>query len=424
MKILIVGNGGREHTLLWKLKKDRPQDEFFMTLGNGGTGDLAESVNISPTDTDAVAVFAENESIDLVVVGPEAPLAAGLVDKLDSRGIVSFGPSAAAARIESSKAFAKKLMKDAGVPTADFQVFDNPAEALAYIDSGPENIVVKADGLAAGKGAVVCSSREMARDAVNQMMQDKQFGEAGARVVIEEFMTGEELSVFALVDGKNFVTLVPSQDHKAVGEGDTGPNTGGMGSYSPVSIATPELISQVESEIIGPTVEALARDGSTYKGCLYAGLMLTPTGPRVVEYNCRFGDPETQVVLPLLESDLAELMIACAKGELAGMKVQNSDRAAVCVVLASGGYPGSYEKGKEISIDSSVFSDPDKVLFHAGTAIKDVKVVTSGGRVAGAVGIAGTVQDAAHKAYELADSVSFEGMYLRRDIAHREINRK
>lgn len=423
-KILIVGNGGREHALLWKLKKDRPEAEFFITLGNGGTSALAESVNISPTDNAAVTGFAESESIDLVVVGPEAPLAAGLVDELDSRGIVSFGPSAAAARIESSKAYAKKLMREAGVPTADFQVFDNAAEALSYIDKGPENIVVKADGLAAGKGAVVCSSRKEAREAVSQMMQDRQFGEAGSRVVIEEFMTGEELSVFALVDGKNFVILAPSQDHKAVGEGDTGPNTGGMGSYSPVSIATPELLSRVESEIIGPTVEAMARDGSTYKGCLYAGLMLTPTGPRVVEYNCRFGDPETQVVLPLLESDLAELMLACARGELAGVKVKNSTQAAVCVVLASGGYPGSYGKGREMTIAGTALDNSDQVLFHAGTAVKEGKIVTSGGRVAGAVGIAGKVREAARKAYELVEAVSFEGMYFRRDIAHREINRK
>ncbi len=423
MKVLIVGNGGREHALLWRLAADSPESEFFITRGNPGTTALAKSVDVGPTDVDGVVRAAGEIGTGLVVVGPEVPLAEGLADRLIAAGRDVFGPVAGAAKIESSKVFSKRLMRDAGVPTAAFEVFTDLDPALAHIDNGPEQCVVKADGLAAGKGAIVCRSREEARAAVRTILAERVFGAAGDAVVIEEMMKGEELSVLALVDGKNVVPLVPSQDHKAVGEGDTGPNTGGMGCYAPVTIASGLLMGVVMHRILQPVVAELARRGTPYRGCLYAGLMICKDGPQVVEFNCRFGDPETQVVLPLLDGNLLELMKASAVGSLAGVEAGAKDGAAVCVVLASGGYPGSYEKGKKIGFGPALAGRDDIIVFHAGTAAEDGATVTSGGRVLGVTGLDENVAAAAARAYEGVDLISFENSYCRRDIAWREIER-
>ena len=314
MRILMVGNGGREHALLWKLKRDAPDGEFFATQPNGGMAGLAAGVDIGPGDIDALSSWAASKAIDLTVVGPEGPLAEGIVDRFRAKGLPIFGPSAAAARIESSKSFAKELMREAGVPTAGFRVFSTLADAEAQIREQGAPIVVKASGLAAGKGAIVCGTEREALRAVREMLQDFRFGEAGREVVIEECMTGEELSLFALTDGRNVLSMVPSQDHKRVGEGDTGPNTGGMGAYAPVSLATPDLVKQVEKEVFLPTLRAMEAAGAPFQGLLYAGLMLTREGPKVVEFNCRFGDPETQVVLPMMDGSLLELLATIAEG--------------------------------------------------------------------------------------------------------------
>ncbi len=424
MKILVVGNGGREHALLWRMAADRPDIDFLITRGTPGTEALAESIDVSPTDIPAVVKAAAEHQVDLTVVGPEVPLADGLVDRLMERGLAAFGPTAAAARIETSKAFAKELMRKAGVPTAGFGIFTDLAEALDYVDAGPEGCVVKADGLAAGKGSIVCRSKQEAGEALRLLMQQRAFGVAGETVVVEELMEGEELSVLTLVDGENILTLVPSQDHKAAGEGDTGPNTGGMGAYAPVGVATEELIGQVTSDIMAPVVAALAAQGCPYRGCLYAGLMLTTEGPKVVEFNCRFGDPESQVVLPLLEGDLVSLLQASSTGSLEGMKAGTKPgKAAVCVVLASGGYPDSYEKGKPIHFGPEISQRRDLVIFHAGTCSRDGQVVTNGGRVLGVTGLGENVELAAGEAYSGIEKISFEQMYFRRDIAYREIDR-
>ncbi|MDX1567212.1 MAG: phosphoribosylamine--glycine ligase, partial [Longimicrobiales bacterium] len=369
MKILIVGNGGREHALLWKLRRDRPDAEFYVTRPNGGMTAGTNPVDLGPGDVDALSSWADGESIDLTVVGPEVPLAAGIVDRFVERDLPAFGPTAAAARLEASKAFAKDLMAEAGVPTASYRTFRELEPALEHIRSGEGPIVVKASGLAAGKGALVCESRSEAEDAARTILEDRAFGEAGSVLVVEECMTGEELSVFALTDGRRAVPLVPSQDHKQIGEGDEGPNTGGMGAYAPVSLGTPELLERVREEILDPTLEALARQNAPFRGLLYAGLMLTDQGPKVVEFNCRFGDPETQVVLPLLDGSLLEPLTAIAGGgSLDGWEPRFRDGSALVTVLASEGYPGSYEKGFPIRIPDSLESD-DTLVFHAGTRI-------------------------------------------------------
>jgi phosphoribosylamine---glycine ligase len=424
MKILIVGNGGREHALLWRMAADRPNAEFLITRGTPGTELLAESVDLSPTDVSGVVDIAVARKVDLTVVGPEAPLAEGLVDRLQELGLAAFGPTAAAARIETSKAFAKKLMQQAGVPTAGFEIFTDLNKALDYVDAGPGGCVVKADGLAAGKGALVCHSKEEARKALHLLMQERAFGTAGETVVIEELMQGEELSVLALVDGENILPLVPSQDHKAVGEGDTGPNTGGMGAYAPVAVADGELMGRIMTTVMEPVVAALQDTGCPYRGCLYAGLMLTQDGPKVVEFNCRFGDPESQVVLPLLDGDLVSLLEASASGSLKGLQAGTKpQKAAVCVVLASGGYPDSYAKGKPIHFGQNISERQDLVVFHAGTANREKQVVTNGGRVLGVTGLGEDVELAAGAAYSGIEDISFEDMYFRRDIAYREIGR-
>ena len=384
---------------------------------------FAAPLEIAPTDLEALSGWAASRSVDLAVVGPEAPLAAGLADRLRKKGVPVFGPSALAARIESSKAFAKALMERAGVPTAAYRAFTNLAEAELYVRERGAPIVVKASGLAAGKGAVVCGTVEEALHALQRMLEDYEFGEAGREVVVEEFLEGEELSLFGLSDGENVLPLLPVQDHKRIGEGDTGPNTGGMGAYAPVSIATPELVAAVEERIFLPTLRALHEVGCPFRGLLYAGLMLTPKGPSVVEFNCRFGDPEAQVVLPLLESSLLELLTVVAEGgSLAGQRMRWREGAALTTVLASEGYPGSYATGREIQLPA-LDEDQGVLFFHAGTFEEDGRLFTSGGRVLAATGVAATLAEAAELSRSAAQAVRFEGKRYRTDIGWRELAR-
>jgi phosphoribosylamine--glycine ligase len=424
MRILIVGSGGREHTLAWKLLRDAPEATVFVTQPNGGMTPRVKPVAIAPGDVVALAGWASAQSIDLVIVGPEGPLAAGLVDRLERSGIAAFGPTKAAARIESNKSYAKSLMQRAGVPTAEFASFIDRAEASAYVRERGAPIVVKASGLAAGKGAVVCETMDEALRALDDIMANRTFGEAGREVVVEEFMHGEELSVFAMADGRDAVLMLPSQDHKRVGEGDVGPNTGGMGAYAPVSLSSDALLSQIREDIILPTLAALAEDGSEFRGILYAGIMLTESGPRVVEFNCRFGDPETQVVLPLLRSSLLEPMLEVARGgRLGATTLDWSGGAALTTVLASEGYPGPYAKGHSVHIPKSLIEDPDVLLFHAGTAIGSEGLETSGGRVIAATGLGSTLDQAASKSRDAATAIEFSGKQFRRDIGWREFER-
>lgn len=424
MRILIVGNGGREHALLHKLKQDAPDAEFFITRGNGGTAELATAIPLGANEIQALAGWALKEQIDLTIVGPEVPLADGIVDHFYAQDLAIFGPTRAAAEIESSKAFAKKLMANHRIPTATFDVFGDVDAAIAYVRKLGAPLVVKASGLAAGKGAVVCSTEDEAIATIEEMLGGA-LGPAGSCVVIEEFMVGEELSVFAICDGENFLTLLPAQDHKQIGEGDIGLNTGGMGAYSPVAIATPGVIDRIEREVIGPTLRALAQEGRTFRGFLYAGLMLTETGPRVVEFNCRFGDPEAQVVLPLLESPLLPILMEIGSGgSIAGVERPRwRPSAAVTTVLASGGYPGDYPTGVPITIPAILPGGEDAIVFHAGTAIRNGKLVTSGGRVLAVTGFGADVAEAAQRSREAADAIQFEGRTFRRDIAWREIQR-
>ncbi|MFV2005924.1 MAG: phosphoribosylamine--glycine ligase [Longimicrobiales bacterium] len=424
MRILIIGNGGREHTLLWKLAKDRPDAEFFATQPNGGMAPLCKGVEIAPGDLEALTGWAAARKIDLAVVGPEGPLAAGIVDRLRSKGVPAFGPTQAAARIESSKVYAKDLMTQAGVRTAAYAVFEELASAQEYIREQGAPVVVKASGLAAGKGALVCETVEDALDGARMMMEDRAFGEAGREIVVEEFMTGEELSVFALTDGREALVLVPAQDHKRIGEGDTGPNTGGMGAYAPVGLATPELIEEVTSAILRPTLAALAEDGSEFRGLLYAGLMLTKEGPSVVEFNCRFGDPETQVVLPLLDSSLLDLLAEVAEGgSLADRPLRWNDACALTTVMASKGYPDSYPKGLPITIPDDVRDDPDVLVFHAGTRRTEEGLVTSGGRVLAVTGLGSSMASAGERSRAAAARIQFDGKRSRADIGWRELAR-
>ena len=420
-----MGNGGREHALLWKLRRDAPDAELFVTRANGGMGGLATSVPLAPDEIQSLAGWAEQNAIDLTVVGPEAPLADGIVDHFATHGLLAFGPTRAAAQIEASKAFAKALMQRHGIPTAAFRVFGARADAEAYVRALGGPVVVKASGLAAGKGVVVCDDAAQAVEAIAGMMDGEVAGTAGAQVVVEERMAGEELSVFALTDGENVVPMLAAQDHKRVGEGETGPNTGGMGAYAPVSIATPELMVRIEAEILRPTVAAMAEEGHPFRGLLYAGLMLTADGPKVVEFNCRFGDPETQAVLPLLRSSLLEPMLAIARGEcLDGTTLAWSPGAAATTVLASAGYPGDYPSGVPIHVPPEVEGTDDVLIFHAGTRRRgDGVLETAGGRVLAVTGLAPSVTEAAERSRAAAERITFAGRHFRRDIGWREIER-
>lgn len=425
MRILIVGNGGREHALLWKLRQDAPEAELFITRGNGGTDALAKALPFDPTESATLAAWASAHDVQLTIIGPEAPLADGIVDHFEREGLRVFGPSRAAAAIESSKAFAKALMNDARVPTAAFACFTDAGAAEAFVHSNAPPLVVKASGLAGGKGAVVCPTREEALLNVRLMLREGAFGQAGREIVIEEFLEGEELSVLALTDGEHALPLVPAQDHKRIGEGDTGANTGGMGAYAPVSLATPELLERVQREILLPTLAVLRERNRRFRGVLYAGLMLTAKGPRVIEFNARFGDPETQAILPLLASSLLEPMVAIARGEsIAGMTIRRRPGAAVTTVLAAAGYPGTPVMGKPIRIPARLEEAGDVIVFHAGTRRVDGELVSSGGRVLAVTAVADTLGGAAERSRAAADAIAFDGKQYRRDIGWRELQRQ
>lgn len=418
MNVLLIGGGGREHALAWKISQSPLLEKFFAIPGSPGIADFAECVdNISINDNAALVEFAKGNAIDLVVVGPEAPLVNGLVDMLNDAEIKAFGSTKDAAQIEGSKIFAKRLMKKYGIPTAAFEVFDNPDNAKDYIRMQGAPIVVKADGLAAGKGVIVAQTLDEALNAVDEM---KTFGAAGSKIVVEEFMDGEESSVLALTDGETILPLIAAQDHKRVNDDDKGLNTGGMGAYAPAPIVDDKIAAQVEEKILKPTIAALKAEGITYRGCLYAGLMIKDGVAKVVEFNCRFGDPETQVVLPLMESDLLELMQACADCTLSDKEISWSKASAVCVIMASGGYPKSYKK--DLPIDGVPKAKAlGAMIFHAGTKLKDNELVTSGGRVLGVTMTAPTLREAVDKVYRCVEVIHFDNVHYRRDIAARAL---
>jgi phosphoribosylamine--glycine ligase len=422
MKILVIGSGGREHTLVKQIRKSPRVTELYCAPGNAGIAADAEIVDINANDLPALLGFAKEKEIDLTVVGPEAPLCDGIVDLFTAEGLRIFGPSKAAAEIEGSKVFAKQLMQKHLIPTPTFRVFTDTEEALTYLRSVLDwPVVIKADGLAAGKGVIIAEHLGEADEVVRSVMEEGRFGEAGSRVVIEEYLTGEEASILALTDGSTIAVLESSQDHKAAHDGDTGPNTGGMGAYSPAPVVTPAVLDQITRDILVPTVHAMNKEGRPYRGVLYAGLMITKGGPKVIEFNCRFGDPEAQVVLPRLETDLVDLMEATIDGTLAEKDLEWDERPALCVVLASGGYPGSYEKGKPIFGLGALAGDPDIIVFHAGTALSGGDVVTSGGRVLGITAFGDDLKGARDLCYRAVEQVSFENSYHRTDIGHRAL---
>ena len=425
MKILLIGGGGREHALAWKLAQSPKVESILAAPGNPGIAELpkCECVALNLDDLEKVADFAEDNGVDLTVVGPEATLVAGIADVFKRRGLPVFGPSKAAAQLEGSKAFSKELMAKYDIPTAFFKVCEDIETAKAYVEEKGAPIVVKADGLAAGKGVVVAMTKEEALAAIDDMMGDQIFGNAGARVVLEEFMEGEEASLLAFTDGKTVVPMIAAQDHKRIFDNDEGPNTGGMGTYAPAPVMTDVLRLKATERVLKPVVAAMAEEGTPYQGCLYAGLMINGDSVKVVEFNCRFGDPETQVILPLLDGDLADIMLACATGTLDEVEVAWHDKAAVCVVMASGGYPGKYENGKEITGLAEANADEATVVFHAGTKAVDGKIVTAGGRVLGVTSVDKNIRDARDRAYAAVEKVKFDQVFYRKDIAWRALKR-
>ena len=420
MKILVVGGGGREHALIKKIKQNEQVEKIYALPGNGGIAADAECVNIGAKDISAIVDFALNNAIDYAVVAPDDPLVLGAVDALEEKGIPCFGPRANAAIIEGSKVFSKNLMKKYGIPTAMYEVFDDMNAALEYLETAPIPTVIKADGLALGKGVIIAQTRDEAKDAVRSMMQDKVFGKSGDHIVIEEFLTGPEVSVLSFTDGKTVVPMISSMDHKRIGDNDTGLNTGGMGTIAPNPYYTEAIAAECMEKIFLPTVAAMNAEGRTFKGCLYFGLMLTKDGPKVIEYNCRFGDPETQVVLPLLESDLLTVMMATTNGTLAETEVKFSNGAAACVIAASGGYPEKYASGFEISLPKDI----EEEIYVAGAKLDGGKLLTAGGRVLGVTAVADTLEKALEKAYASTKKVKFENMYYRNDIGARALKAK
>ncbi len=417
MKILVIGSGGREHAIIKKIKINENVEKIYALPGNGGIAKDAECVNISVTDLDAIADFAVKTGIDYAVVAPDDPLVAGLVDVLEEKGIPCFGPRKNAAIIEGSKVFSKNLMKKYGIPTAQYEVFTDAECALEYLETSPIPTVIKADGLALGKGVIIAQTREEAKEAVLSIMRDKQFGSSGDSIVIEEFLTGPEVSVLSFTDGETVVPMVSSMDHKRAGDNDTGLNTGGMGTVAPNPYYTEEIAKECMEKIFLPTVNAMNKEGRTFKGCLYFGLMLTEKGPKVIEYNCRFGDPETQVVLPLLESDLLTVMMAVTEGKLKSTEVKFSDKHACCVIMASEGYPKSYEKGYEIDIPEKLQND----VFVAGAKEENGKLLTNGGRVLGVLGLGDTLKEAIDASYKKTEKINFANRYYRNDIGARAL---
>lgn len=428
MNILVIGSGGREHALGWKLKQSPRCGRLFFAPGNGGTAGLGQNVplhadHVDTKTVDAIDYFCRQEKVELIVIGPEDPLAGGLADRLAKSGRAVFGPVQAAARLESDKAFAKQLMRSAAIPTAEARLFGDAQAALAYVNSRETPVVVKAAGLAKGKGVVVCRDSQEAAEAVKKIMVEKAFGSAGDTVVIEERLVGQEVSVLALVDGRNIFVLDPCQDHKQVGEGDTGPNTGGMGAYCPTPLVDERLMGEIQRQILVPVVDALRRDGVIYRGVLYAGLMLTAGGPKVLEFNCRFGDPETQALMMRLRGDLVEILLATAEGRLDEVDLTWDPRCCCCVVMASGGYPGAYKTGVPISGLEEAAKAEGVQVFHAGTANKSGQLVTSGGRVLNICALGKDLAEAQKRANAACERVHFEGAYYRRDIGFRVMKR-
>ena len=416
MKVLIVGSGGREHCLAWKISQSDLVDKIYCAPGNGGTSLIAENINIRAVDIDSLLEFAIDKEIDLTIVGPEAPLVEGIVDKFEEKQLRIFGPQKSLALLEGSKIFAKELMKKYNVPTADFRAFDDPDEAKKYIAGKTMPLVVKADGLAAGKGVMICESIKEAKQAIDEIMVERRFGSSGQKLIIEDFIQGEEVSVLIFTDGKTIIPLASSQDHKRAFDQDKGPNTGGMGAYSPAPFISKDMFDVIISRVFMPLIKGLAADGSIYKGVLYAGLMIKDNNPYVLEFNVRFGDPETQAILPKLRSDLADLMLKTVEGRLEGVELEWDERFCLCVVLASGGYPGSYQKNKIITGLEELKNNNDIFIFHAGTRFEKDSFLTDGGRVLNVVGLDNKISGAQDKVYAAIGGIEFEGMFFRRDI--------
>ncbi len=417
--ILVVGSGGREHALVWKLKQSKHVNKIYCASGNAGIAQIASIVDIKPEDIKSLADFAEKNKIDLTVVGPEAPLVSGIVDEFEKRNLKIFGPNKAAAQLEGSKVFSKEFMKRNKISTADFKIFEDATEAKDYIIEKGVPIVIKADGLAAGKGVMICKTIEEAIRTVDEIMVERKFGDAGNKIIVEDLLIGEEVSILTITDGKNFVILLPSQDHKRIFDGDAGGNTGGMGAYAPAPLIGDEMKKRIEEEIIKPTINGMMKEGNSFKGCLYLGLMITENEPKVLEYNCRFGDPEAQPVLSLLETDFYEILDASANESIKSIELKNKEGAACCVVMASGGYPGNYEKGK--IIDGLEKIPKNVVVFHAGTSIKNGKIVTSGGRVLGVNGVGNDISSAIKIAYNGVKRIRWENEYHRTDIGQKAL---
>jgi phosphoribosylamine---glycine ligase len=423
MKVLLTGSGGREHAIAWKLAQSKELEKLYIAPGNPGTEACGENVPIKDNDIDKLLTFAKEKKVELLVVGPEEPLALGIVNAFEAAGIKAFGPTAAAAQLESDKAFSKQLMRSAAISTAEGKIFDNFKDAKKYIASRDEAIVVKAAGLAKGKGVFVCSDPADGILAAEKIMVQRIFGDAGSRIVVEDKLLGEEASILAFVDGSNIYVMESSQDHKPIGDGDTGPNTGGMGAYSPAPVVTEKLMEQISREILVPIVDAMNRNETPYKGVLYAGLMITAGGPRVLEFNVRFGDPETQPILMRLKNDLLKVLLAVCDGKLDEVTLNWDSRPAVCVVMASKGYPGDYEKGKIITGLNEAGKSDDVMVFHAGTAKKNGDIVTNGGRVLGVTALGDTIAAAKARAYQAVEIIKFDGAYWRRDIADKAIKK-
>ncbi len=421
MKVLVVGSGGREHALVWKINQSPIVEKIYCAPGNGGIAQSAECIDINPIDIKGMVRFAKKKKIDLTIVGPELPLTLGIVDQFEKAGLKTFGPNKKAALIEGSKRFTKDLMAKYNIPSAEYRVFTKHKEAVQYIHEKECPLVLKADGLAAGKGVLICKGRNEAFEGAERILKKREFGDSGNCLVIEECLVGEEASILAITDGERIITLPAAQDHKAIFEGDTGPNTGGMGAYAPSPAVTPKMLDVVKEKILYPTIRGMKKEGRPYRGVLYAGLMLTREGPKVLEFNCRFGDPEIQAILPLIETDLVVLIQECLEGRLSEDSIKIKNQAAVCVVMASGGYPGSYEKEKVIHGLDKVQSDI--MVFHAGTTIKNGDIVTSGGRVLGVTAVDNTIQSAIKKVYEAVGKITFDMAYYRRDIGHRALQR-
>ena len=423
MKVLVIGSGGREHALVKKISQSKKLSKLYVAPGNGGMQGLAEIVNIKADEIEKLADFAQENEIDLTIVGPEAPLVKGIVDLFEERNLKIFGPNKKASSLEASKVFTKDLCKKYNIPSAGYMVFDDPKKAKSYIDKCDKPQVIKADGLAAGKGVVVAADKEEAKAAIDLMMEDKVFGDAAKRVTVEERLYGEEASILVLCDGDHICPLATSQDHKQIYDEDRGPNTGGMGAYSPAPIINDSLYEDIMRDIIRPTIYALKEEGINYKGVLYAGLMMTENGPQLLEYNVRFGDPETQAILSRIESDFLEALEAVVEGKLDEVEIKWDKRSCICVVIASGGYPGSYEKGKEITGLDRAGKQKDVIVYHAGTKREDKKIYTNGGRVLGVTALGDDITQAIDKAYKAIELISFDSMYYRKDIGRKAVGR-